>query len=388
MENISLEETKKLINKIFKQANSGFLEVDSTDSAYSGTWKYYTQFYAKVGNNLFKNGEDIFQTAPNKTETTKDDFLVPIIQIPDAEAFASLVQKYIQIAEKFYVADKNRFSLYDETLREKLFLDLITNTTNFDRNNILSYIETRTKMLENPMKTGHFLIGETPEFSIKASLLKNPSMLEAPYRFTTYFIGESNDKTENKFNLPTITFGVVDDTVYIYAIQAKKEKQTTPLAKKLDRHFRKVNKDVDMEDIIGQVSPNALVALTMFLSVMQKEGIKKVVAPNFMPLRYKTNLMGEENYFKNNGTGLLEEKSLEEIVEKHNRQQFGITNKFTYTLLRYCHHFDGCAFNYDDIKEQSVINLSKDNTPQDNLVQELDKLCKSSLGLREASKQK
>ena len=61
MEKVSLEETKKLINKILKQANSGFLEVDSTDSAYSGPWKFYTKFYAKVGDNLFKNGEDIFQ---------------------------------------------------------------------------------------------------------------------------------------------------------------------------------------------------------------------------------------------------------------------------------------------------------------------------------------
>ena len=287
---------------------------------------------------------------------SENDFLVPIIQIPNAETFAVLIQEYLNVAEKFYVADKNRFSLYDETLREKLILDLITNTTNYDRNNILSYIDTRTKMLKNPMQTGHYLIGETQDFSIKASLLKNPSMLEAPYRFTTYFTAENEDK----FYLPTITFGVVDDTVYIYAIQAKKGKQTTPIAKKLDRHFRKVNKDVDMEDIIGQVSPNALVSLTIFLSVMQKEGIKKVVAPNFMPLRYQTNLMGEENYFKNNGKGILEEQSLEEIIEKHNRQQFGITDKFTYTLLRYCHHFDGCKFDYDDIREQSVIRLSKD----------------------------
>ncbi len=388
MSTISLEETKRIINKIFKQANAGYFEIDSTDSKYSGPWKYFSKFYAKVNGVILKNGEDIFAPATAQFTITEDDFKTPIIQIPDAEAFANMMQNYLQIAEDFYLSDKAKFAYYDESFREKLVLDIFMNTTNFDRHNILSYLETRTKMIETPLKTRHFLLDQTPDFAIKASVLKNPSMLEAPYRFTTYFECENEDK----FFLPSITFGIIENTVYIYAIQAKREKQTNAISKKLDRYMRKVNKDVDMEDIIGQVSPSALVALTIFMSAIKKEGIKTVVAPNFMPLRYQTNLMGEENYFKRSINGETDKKMLDDILEKveekHNRQQFAITNKFTYTLLRYCHHFDGCKFDYDSIREQSVITLSKENSPQDNIIQDIDKICKSSLGLKEADKQK
>ena len=385
MEKITLEETKAIINKIFSQANLGFIEVDTTDSAYNGTWKYHSKFYTKVGDTLIKNGDDIFKaTNKAKNSINENDFFTPIIQIPDIEIFARLTQTYLQIAENFYIADKQNFSYYDHTFRERLFLDLITNTTNFDRNNILSYIENRTKMLENVLQTQSFQLGEIKNYTLKADLLKNPSMLEAPYRFTSYFI----DTNKDKFILPTITFGLIADTAYIFAIQAKKEKQTNYISKELDRFFRKTNKDVDMQDIIGQVSPNALVALTIFLSAMKKEGIKKVVAPNFMPIRYQTNLMGEEYFFNQNGKGLLEEQSLEQIQEKHNRQQFGITNKFTYTLLRYCYHFDGTKFDYDDIRQQSVLTITKENKPQDNLINEIDKLCSHPLGIRDFSKQK
>ena len=107
-----------------------------------------------------------------------------------------------------------------------------------------------------------------------------------------------------------------------------------------------------------------------------------------MPVRYLINLNGEENYFNREKKGLDEETSLEEITEKHNRQQFGITNKFTYTLLRYCHHFDGCEFDYNSIKEQLEIQLENKHTPQDNIIFDIDKTCKAPLGVRNKSKEK
>lgn len=384
MEEMSLEETKRIINRIFNQANAGVCEIDTTDSQYTGPWKFYTKFYAKVGGIILKNGEDLFAKHNKQKEITEDDFVTPIFQIPDAEIFATLVDDYLAVAEKFFISDKARFAFYDDTFKEKLILDLLVNSTNFDRHNLFSYIKTRTQMIETDLNCSSFLLDENGEFKTKALFAKNPSLLEAPYRFTPFFV----DETNNTFQLPTITFAVINDTLYIFSIQAKKQKQTNPLAKKLDRHFRKVNKDINSEDIIAQVSPNALVSLAMFLSILQKEGMKNVVAPNFMPLRYKTNLAGDLNHFNVKKEGIAGEKTVEEIYEKHDRQQFSITNKFAYTLMRYCHHFDGCKIHYDDIREQIQISLSKNNHPQDNLIQEVDKLCDKTLGLRENEKQK
>ena len=80
----------------------------------------------------------------------------------------------------------------------------------------------------------------------------------------------STKEDGESFVLPNITFGQVEDKVVVYAVQGMKEKQYNTLSKKLDRHFRKLNKDVDMEDeILSQVSVNALVSVVCFMAYVQ-----------------------------------------------------------------------------------------------------------------------
>lgn len=406
MEQISIEETKSIINKIFRQASSGKISIES-EHAKNSPWLYYTKFYAKVGGCLLKNGEDIFAEKHQKAQISEKDSLVPIVQIPNAQTLALLTQRYLNIAQKVFIQDINKFDYTQESFKEMLFLGLLINTTNFDRNNFLSFIETRTKMLENQLKTGHFVItnhfpaDNKTECTLKIILQKNSCFLEAPYRFTPSF--SLGDDTHD---LPTITFGIIGDTVHIFAIQAKniirekqqeqkKEALTTDKQPKkktlkdiLCRTLFRVNKGIDKEDQIGKISPYALSSLAIFLSVMKKEGIKHIVAPNFMPLRYQTNLSGEENYFEQNGKGFLEEPTFNQVVEKHNDQQRRITDNFALTLLRYCHHFDGCTFDYDSIKQQLEITLSNKSSSQENMIEDIDKVCKTPIGLKESVKEK
>ena len=385
METNTIEQTKRALNKIFSQATTGVCKLESREF---GNWNFFVKFYSKIDGILHKTQDDIFSKPHKQSTTYNSDFSVPTIQIPNLEHFVEVVDDYLKIAKDFFADDKQYFALTEEAFTEKLVLDLFVSATNFDFNSPISYIEQRAKQLQNKVKTGTFMIGHMDNLSVTCQIKKNHSNLEGPYKMAIML---SNLSGNDEFTLPSITFGIVDNTLYLYTLQNKKEKQTSPLSKKLDRFFRKVNKDVDMEDIIGKVSPNALVALTIFLSTMKKEGITKVVAPNFMPVRYCANLNADKNHyiqktdFSLYGDGCEEviELHLNQIDENHNKNQFNITNKFTYTLLRYCHHFDETTFDYDDLRQQATLTLSKGNSAQENILTDIDGICTHSLNLRE-----
>lgn len=329
--------TEKLINNILEQAELGQIELG--DEAL-GKWKFYVQF----SNSLKPN--------------SKNDIA---IHIPNKNQFVENFKNYLQTASVFYKDDQNYFCLNDEDFLQKLILDLFINATNCNINNFNKFIEERTEMLKNENALiSKQVIGEYLGNNIIVDVQKNKSNLEAPYKFKIAF-----EKENEKYYLPNITFGTINDKAFIYCIQGTKEKQTNKLSKQMDRQFRKANKNVDMEDeILSQVSVSALVALTIFLAYQKQNGIKSLSAYNFMPIRYNSNLIA----------GMLKSKTSEEeqeFLEKHNKNQFNITNKFFNTIIRYAHHF-GLEYEYDDIYEKLDIDSLKPLINEDNIINEID----------------
>lgn len=364
-----LKSDKIAIENIIKQAENGFIKIGDENF---GFWHFYTRFYFQI-----------------EGKTNAKNTKYPIINIPNYNTFLNELESYLQTAKKFYANDQNYYMLNNQSFTQKLFLDLVVNATNFDFNNFISHIQTRKKMIENPLKTGVFKLGEYEGLTILGNVVKNPSGLETPYEFEVAF----EDQHGNRFKLPSISFGTIDDTCFVMAVQNKADKETNPLRKKLDRYFRKVNKNVDTNEVISNVSPNALVSLTLFNSLIKQSGIKRIVAPNFMPVRYNGNKIA--GYIKNTKSvpketsenlTLVEQikkynrEKRREFLEKHNKNQFNITNKFTYLFIRYCHHFPACEAIYDDARQSMIVYLSKTNEKvDDNIIYNLDKSVSAKL---------
>ena len=241
-------------------------------------------------------------------------------------------------------------------------MDLIVNATNYDLNNIEEYVVQRTKMLQaKTVYENVVVLGDCQGGTIYGKIMKAKSNLEGPYCFHCWIT-----QNEERFILPYIYFGNENKTINLYAIQALKVKQENKFAKKMDRFFRKANKGVDMEDeILSQVSPNALISLVVFMAYQKLHGANAINAVNFMPIRYNANLT--------TGQLKLEESEDEnEFLEKHDRNQFNITNRFMNTLIRYAHHF-GYEFEYDEIKEKLVIDLTaKETIVEENIILDID----------------
>lgn len=366
------ENIKQGIEDIIKQASKGIVKIGDEEN---GFWTFYTRFYFCIeGKNNAKN------------------LKYPIINVPNYNIFIEQLDDYLKVAKNFYKMDKEYFELDDVSFSQKLFLDLITSATNYNLNNFISYMQLKKEMISKEIPTGVFKLGSYNGINILGNIYKNTSNLESPYKFEIAF-----DNGAQRFKLPSIYFGIANNTAYVMAVQNDKNKQTNELAKKLDRYFRKVNKDVNMEDIIANVSPNALVSLTLFNSYLKQNGIYKIIAPNFMPVRYHANKIAGYNknkisipdelggikthsklvqYFKEQNR-----EKQHEFIKQHNHNQFNITNKFSYLFLRYCHHFSNCFATYDDATQSVITYLNPEQQFGDNIIFDLDKSVNANCNL-------
>lgn len=336
-----MKKTLDILNKILNQAQKGKIEIQNQDGT---SWNFF------VG---LKN---------NKSDEINNGDLAVVVQ--DKVRLAKHLERYLDVARDFYCLDKDYYDLTDDSLDEKLIMDLLINSSNYNLNNFEKFVLERTEMLkENGISQDEIYLGAYLDCDMIANIDKNHSNLEAPYKFSFKL-----QNGEESFMLPSVTFGKIKDKVVVYAIQGLKKKQDNPLSKKLDRHFRKLNKDVDMnDDILSQVSTNALVSMVGFVSYIKSIGAKEIEAVNFLPVRYYTQLTrGEMLSQKNKG-------SYEDFLKLHDSNQFNMTNRFTNTLLRYAHHFNLGTY-FDDITETIHIHLDeKVSGKSGNIIYDIDK---------------
>ena len=300
-----------------------------------------------------------FYTRVNGINNFSDDKF-PVIEIPDYDYFLELLKEYIDLAYVFYDDDKDfKYFKNDEEYVKQLILGLFLSAGRYDLLNVNEYIKRRIKMFNKPS----FKEIETKynDICIRCIVRKNTYMLETPYKFLIILNKEGNME---KFVLPTLNFAIIDDVAHIYAIQnTSRGKPSGEMSKKFDRYFRKVNKGVDQNDDISNITHTALVSLTLFASYLKSIGIKEIVSLDYMPIRYSYR---EEltSTFKNKDT----------LLEIMDRDQYNITNKFMNLMNRYNYHFYSKDAYYDDINGEMHLYLNGKENDDNNIINEIDKI--------------
>ncbi len=347
---IMLKDTRDAFEYVANSAKEGEIHIGEKDSE----WIFYVQFLTNLQND-------------------KDDDK-SVLHIADEKNFLRLLDKYLVVAREFYHNDKEYFGIKDDNeFNKKLVLDLVVNATNFQLNNMEKYVEQKTKILQNQVQCGTFYIGNYCGIPIKCEIKKNQSNLEGPYRMDFDFT-----KDNITFKLPVVTFGIMDNICFIYAVQNKSRIKDTTLAKKLDRHFRKLNKGIDMDSDEAHVSTNALASFALFLSILKQSDIDTVIAPAFLPIRYDGRKNAQLKHKK-------EETTIEEIIENINREQENMTQKFINLFLRYEHHFENSVLSYDETTQDAVLNLDTEIEKGDNIIYDLDTTAKFHLNIQDKS---
>lgn len=345
----NFENTQNIINSVFGQAKNGKVSIESIDL---DNWAFYVKFYTKIAGRLDPNFDGVS----------------PIINIPNFNNFANLVGKYLAEAKKFYKQDKAYFTLSDKGFEEKLFMDLFVNATNYDLNNIEQFLTLKTKMLAANIKTDTICFGQYQNCECVCTVSKNHSNIEGTYKFSIKFV----DTFGGQFLMPAVTFSIAGDTAYVFAVQRQinhaQNAEKSQAEKRLDRYFRKINKGVP--DEMQNVSPNALVGFTIFCNFLKSCHISNIVAPDFMPIRYdaktaaifKTAKSANDEY---------------DMLERHDKDQYNITNKFMDLFIRYNYHFANTSTDYDANTQTMNMQLLtiKNAHHCDNIVYEIAQLC-------------
>lgn len=161
----------------------------------------------------------------------------------------------------------------------------------------------------------------------------SPSM-ETPYKIKLTLSSE-NDENISYF-LPSIYYGIDNDTCYIYAILNDKNKQEINQMNKkyiniINRLLFKLNSDVkdleeyhiDGEENIKDVSMSFVLSLNIFISLLQNKGIKKLKVISYLPLRYESrNITAEKSIDRDN------------LKNRNDSIQYNLTNKLIRTIRR------------------------------------------------------
>ena len=358
--NKSLQE---IVTEYFDDASHGCVTLETNTDNHP--WKFGVHFYTNI-----------------EGKSSACDNLVPEVQIPNYTAFLAAIDTYLSHAKEFYFDDQDYFDLTDKGFTKKLISDIFASATNYDLHDIIPYIETRTKLLKNQLPPEQFELGSINGATISAKIKKNRSNLEGPYNME--FFAEKNKEL---YPLPSVTFGIADNNVYVYAIKYfdskhidAKTKQTihtivdgkpvldTPFKQDMQEFLHGITRNSHAKGVERNVSPNSLVSLSLFLSFLKDSPTTEIVAPNFMPIRYETNRSAVEQRAHKNHL------SVDEQFEKHDNDQNNITNKFMYLFARYNHHFPECELDYDEIREEMRLSLAKTKSTGENLIYQLDKI--------------
>lgn len=356
--------TKEILDNFFAESQTGTVYLN-----------------VNTDNHPWKFGIELFANIEGKNNATNDT--APVVQIPNYQHFVEHVESYLSVAEPFYVAEKDYFDLTDDSYKKKLIADLFASATNFDFNDISSFVDLRTTQLQNTLPTDEpFELGTLNGATIFAKIKKNPSNLEGPYNMELFA-----SKKKEIYPLPSVTFAIANNNLYVYALKYTDLKSVDPITQKtmhtvidgkpildtkfkedMNAYFHTITLNSHSKGVERNVSPNSLVSLAMFLSFFKGSGVKEVIAPDFMPLRYSTNQEAIKNKYASNP------ELLEERLDKHDNDQNNITNKFMYLFLRYNRNFPENEIEYDDMRQEMHMTLSPTKTFGENLIYQIDQM--------------
>ncbi len=290
----------------------------------------------------------IFQTiTPDKQysiECENKNLQIPTLYISNKENFDFLIEEYVKLAFQFY--DKDYYDNEHDYIKA-IITFLFTNMTVEEFFNPCEYIRKRIAFMKNQLPLE---IGDTISFGnssyigeINATLNKEPIYEEAPYSL--------NFETENSI-FPSVRFGIDNNSIYIYAIQNKKDsiidKKTNRTLYKINENFDTSNESYDnindYENLTG-VTNSTMVVATMALSFFLKMGYKDIRIPSFFPVRFNAKELTREKKMAK----FINEENFDELnqesIDMNMSIQRNISDKFIRTFRRVDYHFDNININ-------------------------------------------
>lgn len=281
----------------------------------------------------------------------------------DETKFYKLLKEYAYNALIFYCLEPNRNNI------KKVITYLLSNVANYELDDLNSFLEKRInffsldilkfKKVSNPCS-----LGIIDGYVDKQSILQ-----ETPYCFKSFFKQDGK-----RYNLPRISFGIDNNTCYIYAIQNKdtlsEDMQDSNYNELVHRTMRTINSGVKK---YRNVTPSFVIALTYFISYLNQNNITNIRTIPNLPTRIENRKL--VNIFKVNrmiskGTITSDvEKFKEDLETKRLNDVYNATKKFSDCFERLKVHFSGIYLENIELTDELILEVSSLITSNELLMQ-------------------
>lgn len=264
----------------------------------------------------------------------------PVIMIKDLDELrVSLINYYIALCN--YYRDKD--ILKDYHTLSFFYNNLLFNMNNTDALDLSTYIDKRAHFLKDDTFREYDKITPVGEFNGDVVCVER--IIEEPGLETSYVLEFTIEHDNTIYQLPLIRCAIDEDNVcHLFAVQfgryrnfAVKEKEYKNIVNKINKGVRKYR----------NVSPGFVLSLRLFLDLLKKHNIEKIVIPDYLFCRYK-------NYYKATTT-----MRSDEILTR-------IIDHFLTLIERMEYQFDDVEVKYypNEVDAYTHIVLAKKNTSE------------------------
>lgn len=335
----------ELLDEINLEARNGKVDCGLTH------WLYYSN--REVNSNKY-----VFSDVRKKYMNT----LIPCLKMSDRERLVEVVEEYLDTAKCFYdeldydrVEDVDKYTI--ATVLSNLAMDDFDNSVSFFQRRIAFLQDKTLSYFKNCRDIGY---SEIFDANIEIELRNESIFMETPYSLYINLVKYTSSGRKLSYPLPVLRFGIDKDKAYFYAIQKDQaeempiDKEYVAFSKKIRRKMYRVNAGIDIGDNgmdnLHEVSPWALIALTICLGLLRNVGINDIVVYPILINRYNANIIysqEELKRFENKNDDIYKDikEHLLFIRDNIDSIQKNITDKFIRTFRRIGYHFPGIEVN-------------------------------------------
>ena len=309
----------------------------------------------------------VFNTKLPNEEYIKNDYF-PTIMISDEYEFFRLLEIYVN-----KTLESGRKLPYFKNKNDQIrfiISYLFVNSTTEEFNNPIELLQKHIGFLEDETfkeydkKATISLDGELNNTSLSIERVTQSIYLETPHSLRFKI---EDDQSMSDYDLGEISYGIYDNTCYIYSMMNRSKKSDDPFYKKINRKLFKLNKDIYKEESdefknykegsseyypenITDVSMPFIISLSSFINLLKYQGINDIKVVTYLPLRYLSRDISSDN------------------EERNDTIQRNATDKLIRTFRRVAYQLDGLeivSLPYE-VDEYLTLKLTSRDLTSDN----------------------
>lgn len=283
-------------------------------------------------------GKYTVEIIDNKAEITPpkhQEYYKPVIIVKDLYDLKVALINFCIALNNFY-KDKDVLKEYHDI--SFFFNNLLFNMNNTDAENLSSYIDKRINFLKD--NTFNEFKNITPISTFNGDLICVERVIEEPGLESPFVLEFTIQHDNDIYQLPLVRYAIDEDNVcHLFAVQFGRYRDYEVRNNNYKNIINKINKGVKK---YRNVSPSFVLSLRLFLDLLKKNNINKIVIPDYLFSRYK-------NYYRASTTGRSDD-----ILTR-------ILDNFLTLLMRMEYQFDDIKIDYfpNEIDSNTHISLKQ-----------------------------